>query len=61
MAALDAVCVSPKSCPVQFLGVWGLFHCQSIYLDEPDKRLILLQLTYAHLLDDQTLDLHTID
>jgi len=63
MAALDAVCVSPESCPIQFLGVWGLFHYQSIYLDEADKRIqvVLLQLPYAHLLDDQTLDLHRID
>jgi len=61
MAALVVVRVLPKSSPLQFLEVWELSHCQCIYMDEVVERNSCTPITYAHFLDEQTLDLHRTD
>jgi hypothetical protein len=58
--ALDAEYVPPKSNPVPLLGVWKVSHCHCIYLDEVDKRTVLLYI-YGLLLGEQILDLHRIE
>lgn len=60
MTALDAECALLKCIRIQYLGVWELSHRNCIYVDQADERIVL-QSTYAHLHDGQTLDMRKTD